>query len=319
MRACPVPACLLPSPRLPSLAVAAHKSLERSLACSLRSGPAGWEDGTPAFLDFPAVLAGFRFMERLGGFPAVAGGAAAIAPLPLPRRLHSLRAAASTSRRQVALFDPSLHSSRCEIASVRPMNLTSPLLPHPFPLARLQLTPQPWPPAWRASWQRCATGTAPRSACCMAPILPAWQGQESQRAAQARQRPPAPSRQRAGAGQGRCCCHRAAWARDRWLPSTSSAPTAPTWVTGEPSRLPACLPACLRGRQCACACGAGLQLAVPGTRPASPTHSQTAHLLWPCRYGPLLAAWLVLACFLLCLPRLLRLLCFPCDRHSAQQ
>lgn len=42
---------------------------------SLRPGPAGWEDGTPPFLDFPAVAAGLRFIERLGGFPAVAGEA----------------------------------------------------------------------------------------------------------------------------------------------------------------------------------------------------------------------------------------------------
>ena len=41
---------------------------------SLRPGPAGWEDGTPSFLDFPAVVAGLRFIDRLGGFPAVAGG-----------------------------------------------------------------------------------------------------------------------------------------------------------------------------------------------------------------------------------------------------
>ena len=42
--------------------------------CSLRPGPAGWEDGTLSFLDLPAVAAGVRFIERLGGFSAVGGG-----------------------------------------------------------------------------------------------------------------------------------------------------------------------------------------------------------------------------------------------------
>lgn len=46
----------------------------RLLPCSLRPGPTGWEDGTTSFLDFPAVNAGMRFIQRLGGFPSVAGG-----------------------------------------------------------------------------------------------------------------------------------------------------------------------------------------------------------------------------------------------------
>ncbi|KAI3430783.1 hypothetical protein D9Q98_009195 [Chlorella vulgaris] len=57
---------------------------------SMRPGPAGWEDGTPPFLDFPAVIAGLAFIDRLGGFPAVAAHAGAVAA-SLAQQLTSLR------------------------------------------------------------------------------------------------------------------------------------------------------------------------------------------------------------------------------------
>ena len=51
---------------------------------------AAWEDGTPSYLDFPALLAGMRFMRRLGGFPAVAAHAGAVAA-SLARQLCAMR------------------------------------------------------------------------------------------------------------------------------------------------------------------------------------------------------------------------------------
>lgn len=53
-----------------------------------RAGAAGYEDGTPNFLAFPAACAGFEFIDRLGGWPAVGAHGRAVA-----RRLASSLAA----------------------------------------------------------------------------------------------------------------------------------------------------------------------------------------------------------------------------------
>lgn len=55
-----------------------------------RPGGAGLEDGTLPFLDIPALAHGFAFVRRLGGFPAVAAHAGAVAAA-LAARLAALR------------------------------------------------------------------------------------------------------------------------------------------------------------------------------------------------------------------------------------
>eukprot|EP00887_Chlorella_sp_A99_P004517 scaffold34.g4517.t1 len=56
----------------------------------LRPGAAGWEDGTPPFLTLPSVAAGYEFIQRRGGFSAVAAHAGAVAAR-LAARLAALR------------------------------------------------------------------------------------------------------------------------------------------------------------------------------------------------------------------------------------
>jgi hypothetical protein len=141
--------------------------------CSMRPGPAGWEDGTPPFLDFPAVIAGLAFIDRLGGFPAVAGA--------LGRRAACIEAVQCVVQCQ-PVASPSPKPGRpllcsCQISflykscfsSVSLLNLPSaqsshfsmlpPLLQHMLGL---------WPPAWPSSSPACGTGTARPSACCTA-------------------------------------------------------------------------------------------------------------------------------------------------------
>ncbi len=48
--------------------------------CRRRPGAAGLEDGTLPFLQLPAILHGFGFIQRLGGFPAVSAHAVSMLP-----------------------------------------------------------------------------------------------------------------------------------------------------------------------------------------------------------------------------------------------
>ena len=65
-------------------------SLHDRLVHRQREAPAGLEDGTPPFLAFPSALAGFDFVDRVGGWEAVRRHSAGIAAR-LARRLAAAR------------------------------------------------------------------------------------------------------------------------------------------------------------------------------------------------------------------------------------